>query len=318
MTNWHTFAYVAETKSRLCEQRSCVAGGRFDRPPSEPKDPFTGSVGWRATTKDSYLTREGPALTAIDIRATSKRFDSYEVFADLDLTVAENEFVSILGPSGCGKTTLLRLVAGLESASSGDVLVDGEPVTGPRPDMAVVFQNFRLLPWKTVEDNVAYGLRLRGQSRRDARESAEKYLEMVGLADSRRRYPYQLSGGMQQRVALARALAIQPRLLLMDEPFGALDAQTREQMQYELLELWTAFKKTVVFVTHSIDEAIVLSDRVILMQAKPGRIVRAFDIPYPRPRDPAAIRADPEFVALRSEMWSLLQSGDRAEKELTG
>ena len=247
-------------------------------------------------------------MTEIDIRSASKHFDGYQVFDDLDLHIRSNEFVSVLGPSGCGKTTLMRMVAGLETPTSGEVLVGGERVVGPRPDMAVVFQNFRLLPWRTVEDNVAYGLRLRGQSKRESRENSERYVDLVGLADFRRKFPYQLSGGMQQRVALARALAIRPRLLLMDEPFGALDAQTREQMQYELLELWRSFSKTVVFITHSIDEAILLSDRVVLMQARPGRIQREFDIPFPRPRDPAAIRATPEFTALRSEMWELRQS----------
>lgn len=246
-------------------------------------------------------------MANVDIKDLSKHFGSLSVFDDVNLHVDDNEFVSILGPSGCGKTTLLRIVAGIEQATAGAVVVDGAEVHKPRPDTTLVFQNFRLLPWRTVEDNVAYGLRLRGKSKAEARELARPYITMVGLEGRERKYPYQLSGGMQQRVGLARALAIQPGTLLMDEPFGALDAQTRELMQDELLKIWTADTKTVMFVTHSIDEAIVLSDRVIVMQANPGRIVEDIRIPFERPRNAAAIRTEPEFAKLRAEMWALLR-----------
>ena len=241
-----------------------------------------------------------PQIRAQDI---DKRFGAVQALSALDLDVERNEFVSILGPSGCGKTTLLRIIAGLITPDRGTVHVDDERVTAPRPNMTLVFQNFRLLPWQTVEDNVGYGLRLRGSSRRQAREQVAPYIRMVGLEGFESSYPYQLSGGMQQRVGLARALAIDPQILLMDEPFGALDAQTREIMQGELLRIWNATHKTVVFVTHSIDEALVRSDRVVVMAARPGRIVEHIEVPFPRPRDPVHLRALPRFGELRTRMW---------------
>lgn len=244
----------------------------------------------------------------IDIAGVSKHFDGYRVFDDLSLRVEDNEFVSLLGPSGCGKTTLLRMVAGLEQPTAGQVRVKDEVVRGPRLDTTLVFQNFRLLPWKSVEDNVGYGLRLRGVSKRDARRRAQPFIEMVGLAGREKLHPYHLSGGMQQRVGLARALAISPDVLLMDEPFGALDAQTRELMQYELLDIWSRDRQTVLFVTHSIDEALVLSDRVVLMQANPGRIVEKITVPFDRPRGPS-IRQAERFIELRARMWDLLGDG---------
>ncbi|ANW66514.1 ABC transporter ATP-binding protein [Mycobacterium sp. djl-10] len=246
-------------------------------------------------------------MANVDIKDLSKHFGPLSVFDHINLHVDEYEFVSILGPSGCGKTTLLRIVAGIEQATGGAVFISGEPNSKPRPDMTLVFQNFRLLPWRTVQDNVGYGLRLRGHSKSKAREAAQQYVDMVGLQGREKKYPYQLSGGMQQRVGLARALAIRPEILLMDEPFGALDAQTRELMQEELLRIWSADRKTVIFVTHSIDEAIVLSDRVVVMQANPGRIVEDITIPFERPRNAAAIRVDPVFAELRARMWSLLR-----------
>lgn len=246
-------------------------------------------------------------MATVEIKDLSKHYGSTSVFDDVSLHVDDNEFVSILGPSGCGKTTLLRIVAGIEGATAGAVEMDGSEVRRPRPDTTLVFQNFRLLPWRTVEDNVAYGLRLRGKSKSEARALARPYVDMVGLEGGEKKYPYQLSGGMQQRVGLARALAIKPGILLMDEPFGALDAQTRELMQDELLKIWSGDKKTVMFVTHSIDEAIVLSDRVIVMQSNPGRIVEDIRIPFERPRNAASIRTDPLFARLRTEMWALLR-----------
>jgi NitT/TauT family transport system ATP-binding protein len=253
--------------------------------------------------------REAPVAT-ISAQRVQKSFDALEVLSSLDLEIRDCEFVSILGPSGCGKTTLLRTVAGLEKATAGQILLDGDPVTGPRPDLTLVFQNFRLLPWRTVEANVGYGLRLRGVRKAEAHERVQQKIDMVGLRGYEKKYPYQLSGGMQQRVGLARALAIDPKYLLMDEPFGALDAQTRELMQEELLAIWAASPKTVMFVTHSIDEAIVLSDRVVVMEAKPGRIVDDITIPFERPRHAAEIRTDPRFAELRQHMWGLLRQAD--------
>lgn len=257
-------------------------------------------------------------MASITIEDLSKHFGDLRVFDDIKLEFEENEFVSILGPSGCGKTTLLRIVAGIESATNGTVLIDGNESHKPRPDLTLVFQNIRLLPWRTVEDNVGYGLRVRGASKADARMQAQPYIAMVGLAGREKKFPYQLSGGMQQRVGLARALATRPEILLMDEPFGALDAQTRELMQEELLRIWSADRKTVMFVTHSIDEAIVLSDRVVVMQSNPGRIVKEFRIPFERPRNAAEIRSDRGFAELRAEMWSLLRQEPATGSTLRG
>jgi ABC-type nitrate/sulfonate/bicarbonate transport system ATPase subunit len=251
-----------------------------------------------------------PQIRVDDIE---KRFGDVQALSRVNLDVERNEFVSILGPSGCGKTTLLRIVAGLIPADGGAVYVDDEPVTAPRRNMTLVFQNFRLLPWQTVEDNVGYGVRLRGASKKQARRQVGPYIKMVGLEGFETAYPYQLSGGMQQRVGLARALAIDPQILLMDEPFGALDAQTREVMQEELLRIWNATHKTVAFVTHSIDEALVLSDRVLVMAARPGRIIETIAVPFDRPRDPAHLRAQPQFTELRMRMWELLRRPEQAE-----
>lgn len=257
-------------------------------------------------------------MSNVNIKNVTKHYGALSVFDEINLSVEDNEFVSVLGPSGCGKTTLLRIVAGLEQATSGVVTVAGEETHEPRPDMTLVFQNFRLLPWRTVEDNVAYGLRLRGRNKKESRLEAQPFVKLVGLEGREHKYPYQLSGGMQQRVGLARALAIQPKILLMDEPFGALDAQTRELMQDELLRIWLANRKTVIFVTHSIDEAIVLSDRVIIMQTNPGRIVKDIRIPFERPRNPSEIRNDPRFAKLRGEMWSLLRQEELAPGTIGG
>jgi NitT/TauT family transport system ATP-binding protein len=255
------------------------------------------------------------SVATIEAKGVAKSFDNLEVLTQLDLVIGDCEFVSILGPSGCGKTTLLRMVAGLEKSTGGEILLDGSRVMAPRPDLTLVFQNFRLLPWRTVEANIGYGLRLRGVPKDEIRERVNQQIAMVGLEGYEKKYPYQLSGGMQQRVGLARALAIDPTYLLMDEPFGALDAQTREFMQEELLSIWSASPKTVMFVTHSIDEAIVLSDRVVVMQAKPGRIVDDIKVPFPRPRLGGDLRTKPEFAELRHHMWTLLRVDERTLSE---
>jgi NitT/TauT family transport system ATP-binding protein len=231
-------------------------------------------------------------------------------FHQLTLAIRQQEIICIVGPSGCGKTTLLRCIAGLTDISGGKLLVGGEPVAGPPEGVAMVFQHFGLLPWKTVYDNAAFGLAMAGAPAAQIKERVAHYLELVGLNGFERRYPYQLSGGMQQRVGLVRALAINPSILLMDEPFAALDAQTREILQEELLHLIERpdERKTMAFITHSIDEAILLGDRVAVMTARPGRIKELIDMPFRRPRDVEAVRADPRFAELRAYIWHQLHT----------
>jgi NitT/TauT family transport system ATP-binding protein len=232
-------------------------------------------------------------------------------FHQLALTVERNEILCVVGPSGCGKTTLLRCIAGLIELSDGRILVHGVPVAGRPPDgVAMVFQHFGLLPWKTVYDNAAFGLKVAGVSRAEVKDRVAHYLNLVGLTGFEQHYPYQLSGGMQQRVGLVRALAMNPSVLLMDEPFAALDAQTREVLQEELLALMErpGERKTMVFITHSIDEAIILGDRIAVMTARPGRIKEVLNMPFGRPREVDAIRADPRFAELRQHIWRQLHS----------
>lgn len=232
--------------------------------------------------------------------------DALIAIQEVTLDARPGEFVTLIGPSGCGKSTLLRLINGLEPVTGGSILVNGLPVTAPRPEIGFVFQADSLLPWRTIEDNVIIGLELRGIRRRVAREDAKRYLSLTGLSKFAKRFPYQLSGGMRQRANLARALIVDPEFLLMDEPFGALDAQTRELMQAELLRIWDVQKKTVLFVTHSIEEAVYLSDRILLMSARPGRIAHEYRVELERPRDPA-IRHSVEFIEITKEIWERLR-----------
>ncbi|MEM8571473.1 MAG: ABC transporter ATP-binding protein [Pseudomonadota bacterium] len=213
-------------------------------------------------------------------------------------SVAAGEFVCLLGPSGCGKSTVMNVIAGFEVPSQGRVTLDGEPVTGPGPDRGMVFQKPTLFPWKSVRDNVAHGPRMQGLSTKEARKVADEFLALVGLRAFANSRPDTLSGGMQQRVGIARALTPRPKVLLMDEPFGALDAQTRSMMQENLLRIWVEQRPTVVFVTHDIDEAIFLADRVLIMSARPGRIVEEITVTLPRPRDPSVLLT-PEFLAIK-------------------
>jgi ABC-type nitrate/sulfonate/bicarbonate transport system ATPase subunit len=241
------------------------------------------------------------------IEGVTKRFGDVTALGPCSLQVEANEFLCVIGPSGCGKTTLLRILAGLVPPDEGEVWVDGEPVRGPRRQVAMVFQHFGLFPWKTVWDNVAYGLRLQGRPAAEVGEKVPKYIALMGLQGFERKFPYQLSGGMQQRVGIARALAVDPEVLLMDEPFGALDAQTREFMQEELLRVWRVQRKTVVFVTHSIDEAILLGDRVVVMSRRPGRVREVLTVDIPRPRSGDQVRSLPRFHELRHRIWELLR-----------
>src|SRR5215813_8502990 len=225
-------------------------------------------------------------------------------FSQLSLAVRAQEILCVVGPSGCGKTTLLRCIGGLIDLSGGKLLVDGKPVNGPPPGVAMVFQHFGLLPWKTVYENAAFGLAMARTPSAVIQERVGHYLDVVGLTGFERHYPYQLSGGMQQRVGLVRALAINPSILLMDEPFAALDAQTREILQEELLQLMDRpdERKTMVFITHSIDEAILLGDRIAVMTSRPGRIKEMIEMPFGRPRDVDAMRLDHRFAELRQHI----------------
>ena len=247
--------------------------------------------------------------TKIVVDHASKLFleGTVVAFRNVELNVRSNEVLCIVGPSGCGKTTLLRCIGGLLTPSSGEVLIDGEPIRAPREGVAIVFQHFGLLPWKTVVDNVAFGLRIARLPRQQVAEKVEHYIHLVGLAGFENHYPYQLSGGMQQRVGLARALAIDPEILLMDEPFASVDAQTREVLQEELLQLHDRERKTMIFITHSIDEAIILGDRVAVMASRPGRVKEVLQVNFPRPRDPAAIRAQPRYTEIRNHIWEELR-----------
>jgi NitT/TauT family transport system ATP-binding protein len=242
--------------------------------------------------------------------ALGKQFGTLEVLQNIDVAIAEGEFISIVGPSGCGKTTFLRIVAGLEQASSGEVRLDGVKLSGPGADRGFVFQSDSLLPWRTVLGNALIGPELNGRVDAAARERTRDLLRLVGLGGFEAYYPRQLSGGMRQRVNLARALAVDPKILLMDEPFSALDAQTREIMQTELLRIWEKGRKTALFVTHQIDEAVYLSDRVFVFARRPGRLQEVVTIDLPRPRA-LSIKRTPEFVRLVDHIWSLIEEDVR-------
>ncbi len=229
----------------------------------------------------------------------------------IDLTVDPGELVCLLGPSGCGKSTLLNAIAGFAPPTAGALSANGRPVTGPGPDRGMVFQEYALFPWMTVEANVAFGLELKGLARAGIRARVEELLRQLGLWEFRDRFPKDLSGGMRQRVAIARVLAIDPPMLLMDEPFGALDALTRRNLQDELLRIWATLRKTIVFVTHGIEEAIYLADRVVVMTYRPGRVKRVVPVALPRPRDTAS----PEFNALKREVAGLVMEEQARHEE---
>src|SRR4029077_13021937 len=230
-----------------------------------------------------------------------------KALTDVNLSVRANEFVSIIGPSGCGKTTLLKIIDGLIPCDSGQISINGKQVTTPGPDRAVVFQTFALLPWRTVLANVEFSLELRRVAKEERTSIARDYLKRVGLEEFEHHYPHELSGGMQQRAGLARALAVNPMILLMDEPFGSVDAQTRQLLQEELLDPWQRKQKTVVFVTHSMDDAVYLSDRVLLMTPRPGKVAEVWDVPLPRPRIADEVRRDRKFVDLTNYIWDSLK-----------
>ena len=229
--------------------------------------------------------------------------NAFKAIDNVNVEVCENEFVCMVGPSGCGKSTLLRMFAGLDFPTSGEITIDGEKIIGPGANRGMVFQTYTLFPWMTVEDNIKFGPKLKKMTKQEQQEITDKYLTAIGLEKFRNSRPKELSGGMKQRVAIARAYAAEPEVLLMDEPFGALDAQTRTQLQTELLETWQREKKTCFFITHDVEEAIILAQTVIIMSARPGRIrdIVKIDIPYPRTQETKMTK---EFMELKNEIWS--------------
>jgi len=245
----------------------------------------------------------------LEVKGLHKVFHSKEgevtALKEIHFKTHRREFLSVIGPSGCGKSTLIRILAGLETPSSGEVLLEDRPVKGPGPDRGMVFQGYTLFPWLTVKKNVMFGLTLAGRSETSAQSEAMQWIELVGLQKFANAYPSQLSGGMKQRVAIARALANQPQVLLMDEPFGALDAQTRAHMQSYLLEIWRNVDITIIFITHDLDEAIYLADRILVLKANPGEVQELIEVPVPRPRAPEQL-LEPEFLATKQRLETLI------------
>lgn len=249
----------------------------------------------------------------VSVKGLLVRFSEFTALSDVSLNVRDGEFICLIGPSGCGKTTLLNTIAGFVQASDGDVRVNGQKITQPGPDRGVVFQEYGLFPWFTVEQNVQYGPRLKGIHGKELKEISNYYLSLVHLEHAAKNYPAQLSGGMRQRVAIARALANKPDIMLMDEPFGALDEMTREMLQEELLKIWELERRTCVFVTHSISEAVFLADRIVVMASYPGRIVNVLDNPLDRPRDRTSPAYFETFRNLNEQLRSEISAAKTAE-----
>ncbi len=260
--------------------------------------------------------RPADSKARIKARGLGKSHGALEVFRGVEFEVGDREIVALVGPSGCGKTTLLRCIDGLIPPSAGSIEIDGRLVDGPPPGVAMVFQHFGLFPWKTVFANVAYGLKLAGRPSAEIAERVPRFIKLVGLAGFEQAYPYQLSGGMQQRCGLARALALEPNVLLMDEPFAAVDAQTREILQFELLRIWELRPTSMVFVTHSIEEAVLMGHRVIVLKGRPAGVFETIEVDLPHPRDRSTL-AHPRFAALREHVWQTLKDEARvAELQL--
>jgi ABC-type nitrate/sulfonate/bicarbonate transport system ATPase subunit len=244
------------------------------------------------THRDARLVVENACL----------RYGALDVLSDLSMSVGTSEIVSIVGPSGCGKTTLLRCVGGLNQLNGGEIRIDGQPVEKPLPSVSMVFQHFGLFPWRNLWNNIAYGLKLRNTPKEEIERRVGEAIELVGLKGFEKSYPHQLSGGMQQRAGLARALVMEPKLLLMDEPFSAIDAQTREQLQFELLRIWDARPTAMMFVTHAIDEAVLMGDRVVVLAGRPAHVRAVREVDLPRPRDRSVV-SSPTFINLREQVW---------------
>lgn len=254
----------------------------------------------------------------LEVNNLTKEFDSPQgkvtALKNVSFKTHRREFVCIIGPSGCGKSTLVRMLAGLERQTSGEILLDGQPKTEPGPDRGMVFQGYTLFPWLTVKKNVMFGLRMQGHAGVTTESEAMQWVDMVGLSKFADHYPEQLSGGMKQRVAIARALANQPRILLMDEPFGALDAQTRARMQANLFDIWRNIDITICFITHDLDEAIYLADRILVLKAHPGEVQEVIEVPVPRPRSPDQF-ISPEFLATKKRLEELIHPPVTDEEE---
>jgi len=253
----------------------------------------------------------------LEVQGLGKEFEtaggSVTALKDINFKTHKREFVCVIGPSGCGKSTLIRILAGLETPSSGKMLLDGKEVHGPGPDRGMVFQGYTLFPWLTVKKNVMFGLEQAGHSKQVAEEDARQWIDLVGLTSFVDSYPHQLSGGMKQRVAIARALANQPRILLMDEPFGALDAQTRAKMQSYLMDIWQNIDITVLFITHDLDEAIYLADRILVLKAHPGEVQEIIEVPVPQPRSPDQLLS-PEFLATKKRLEELIHPPEEGDE----
>lgn len=288
----------------------------------------------RTAPVNSYLSADAPSDTAqLSIRHVSKVFPGkrglinklsgktsrdFVAIQDINLEIEPNTFVSIIGPSGCGKSTLLNMIAGLSPISGGEILLNGHPITGPGPDRGMVFQNYALMPWMTVEENLRFAVETVDPKISDKKRDRiiKEYIQLVGLVGAERKHPHELSGGMRQRVGIARALAIDPQILLMDEPFGALDALTRGFLQEEVERIWEQQRKTVIMITHSIEEALLLSDRIVMMTRGPAaRIDEILEVPFPRPRNRETIEQHPAYHTLKAEMESHLYRETRAVEE---
>lgn len=263
------------------------------------------------------FTRIRQRPISLEVKDLCKEFETptkiVTALKDINFKMHKREFVCIIGPSGCGKSTLIRILAGLETPSSGNVLLDGKEVHGPGPDRGMVFQGYTLFPWLTVKKNVMFGLERSGHRKESADQDARQWIDLVGLTKFVDSYPHQLSGGMKQRVAIARALANQPRILLMDEPFGALDAQTRGKMQSYLMEIWQNIDITILFITHDLDEAIYLADRILVLKAHPGEVQELIEVPVPQPRSPEQFLS-PEFLATRKRLEELIYTPDDGDE----
>jgi NitT/TauT family transport system ATP-binding protein len=259
---------------------------------------------------DERMVRLKSRPLILELNGLSKQFGpDLTVLNNVSLEVHRREFLTVIGPSGCGKSTLARILAGLETITGGEAKISGEPIIGPGPDRGMVFQKYTLFPWLTVKENVMFGLTAQGASKGHAEGEAREWIDVIGLTKFADHYPHQLSGGMQQRVAIARSLATRPKVLLMDEPFGALDAQTRVRMQQHLIEIWQNIDVTVVFITHDLDEAIYLADRILVLKPNPGEIQALIDVPLPRPRLPEHLQSS-KFESLKHELGELIHSHD--------
>ncbi|MEA4924599.1 MAG: ABC transporter ATP-binding protein [Syntrophomonadaceae bacterium] len=276
-------------------------------------DNTPGNYHYDTERQGSIVIKDVSRVFAIKRNNGEKR--DFTALENINLTVSKGEFLTIVGPSGCGKSTLLDIIAGLSKPNSGEIYIDNKRITKPDLDRGIVMQGYALFPWRTVRKNVEFGLEIKKVPKNQRKDISDKYIELVGLNDFEDRYPYELSGGMKQRVAIARALAYNPEVLLMDEPFAAVDAQTRETLQDELLRIWEETNKTIIFVTHSIDEAVALADRVAIMSASPGVIKEIVEVKLPRPRRVGDVTSTADFSWIRHKVWELLQNGKKESKQ---